>query len=162
MAYDRIFSIRMTEEQYKLAMEKAQVNGLSITELVRKLLADEKDVPTLKQLRIDIDRLRQDISYLQYSMELLMAAETEHFEYLLLRIPSRELPGANNAEKKESLKKLQEEAGKIADDCMKRALAQLIRFRGDESEADDPLHTSEFEKALLRKREENGTGDVKP
>ena len=45
---------------------------------------------------------------------------------------------------------------------MKRALAQLIRFRGDESEADDPLHTSEFEKALLRKREENGIGDVKP
>ena len=147
MGFDRIFSIRMTEDQYRKAMEKAECNGIPLSDLVRKLLSDDKDVPTLRQLRIDIDRLRKDISYLQYSLEMLMETETRFFEYLLLRIPSREI-------KEDELQRIRDDAHRIADDCIRKTMKKLIDYRAGENESSDPFRTSEFEKALEKAEED--------
>ena len=153
MGSDRILSLRMTEDQYREAQEKAEANGMPLADLVRKLLSDDTDTPTLKQIRIDIDRLRQDISYLQYSLELIMAADEEMFGYLLRRIPAREIGGSRD-EQMAVVKALTEESRHITSDCLKKAMERLLRYRADENESEDPLHTREFESSLLKKREE--------
>lgn len=155
MACNRIFSIRMTEEQYKEAMEKATGNGIPLSELIKRLLSDDGNATTLRQLRIDVDNLRKDIQYLQYSLEMLMSAGTEFFEYLLLRIPSRDINGENGETPRETLRRLREENRRIAEECTRRSIQQILSFRGDERDSDDPFHTREFEKALLRKRTEH-------
>ena len=155
MAFDRIVTVRFTEEQLAAANETAEREGISLPELIRKLLSDSETVPTMRQLRMDIDNLRDMVSELSYALDLMMASNEEQFRTILMRLPKQYIKGSTEEETKRLVREEQEDARRIQQLCLKRAMDRVLRFRSGEDEKEDPFHALEFSEAMssLEKKE---------
>ena len=141
----KTISIRIPENQYRELAIKSKELGIDISTLCRQSIFNDEGTYSVRK---DLEELKQMLALSQYASEFLSVELTEYFRYLLLRIPSRELPGATAKDKRAELDRLKAESQKIADKCIQDGIAQIAKFRNEGNPDDDPIRIKQFKNSL--------------
>lgn len=141
----KTISIRIPESQYRELAIKSKELGIDISTLCRQSIFNDEGTYSVRK---DLEELKQMLALSQYASEFLSVELTEYFRYLLMRIPSRELPGATSKDKRAELDRLKDESRTIADKCIQDGIAQMAKFRNEGNPGDDPIRIEQFKKSL--------------
>lgn len=141
----KTISIRIPESQYRELAIKSKELGIDISTLCRQSIFNDEGAYSVRK---DLEEVKQMLALSQYASEFISVELKEYFEYLLMRIPSRELPGATSKDQRAELDRLKAESRKIADKCIQDGIAQMSKFRNEGNPCDDPIRIEQFKKLI--------------